>query len=74
MTSFWPGRMAALIRGNRKVLAVAVVILGGAAAISYAPAPDPVASSTLGEGWQCYRVAFFTTCSQESRAEPMAPR
>ena len=71
MTSFWPGRTAAQIRGNRKVLAVAAVILGGAVAISYALAPEPVASSTLGEGWQCHRVAgFFTTCSQESRAEP----
>ena len=66
MTSFWR---------NRKFLAVAAVILGGAVAISYALAPEPVASSTLGEGWQCHRVAgFFTTCSQESRAEPMAPR
>jgi hypothetical protein len=62
MTSFWR---------NRKVLAVAAVILGGAVAVSYALAPEPVASSTLGEGWQCHRVAgFFTTCSQESRAEP----
>ena len=71
MTSLWR---------NRKVpaIAVAAVILGGAVAISYASyalAPEPVASSTLGEGWQCHRVAgFFTTCSQESRAEPMAPR
>jgi hypothetical protein len=66
MTSLWR---------NRKVLAVAAVILGGAVAISYALAPQPVASSTLGEGWQCHRVAgFYTTCSQESRAEPMAPR
>jgi hypothetical protein len=68
MTSLWR---------NRKVpaIAVAAVILGGAVAISYALAPEPVASSTLGEGWQCHRVAgFFTTCSQESRAEPMAPR
>ena len=66
MTSLWR---------NRKVLAVAAVILAGAVAISYALAPQPVANSTLGEGWQCHRVAgFYTTCSQESRAEPMAPR
>ena len=38
MTSFWR---------NRKFLAVAAVILGGAVAISYALAPEPVASSTL---------------------------
>ena len=61
MVSFWR---------NRKVpaIAVATVILGGAV---YALAPAPVANSTLGEGWQCHRVAgLFTTCSQESRAEP----
>jgi hypothetical protein len=62
---------------NRKVpaIAVAAVILGGAVAISYALAPEPVESSTLGEGWQCHQVVgFFTTCSQESRVDPMAPR
>ena len=66
MTSFWR---------NRKVLAIAVaaVILGGTVAISYALAPEPVASSTLGAGWQCHRAAgIFTTCTPVSRAEPMS--
>jgi len=62
--------MTSVLR-NRMAIAMAAVILGGAVTIWYGLAPEPLATSTLGQGWQCHRVpGIFTTCSRESRAEP----
>jgi hypothetical protein len=59
MTCVWRNRVA--------LIAIAAVILGGAATVSYALAPQP-GVTMLGPGWQCHRVpGIYTTCS---RAEP----
>ena len=61
-------------RGRLALLAVVVLLAGGAAllAASGVLSPRTVSSAVLGEQWQCSSLALLTVCTQSEAAAPVA--
>lgn len=58
---------------NRKV--IVWIVIACAAVVSVALGyPRPVFDPVLGDGWQCSRMAFLTSCSRNDRKAPEALR
>lgn len=55
---------------NRKLLAIAAVLVATAALVSIALGyPREAAGPILGEEWQCSRMAVLTSCSRTAPAQ-----